>query len=191
MASKKAQEPLQVTVRPLTPELWPALEDLFSTQGPVGRCWCMYWRTGSQYRRRPPEQNRDDFRRVVEAGPPPGLLAFAGDLAVGWCQLTPRQALPWLERSPSLKPVDDAPVWSISCFYARKGYRRKGVTLALIRAAIEAARAAGAPALEAYPLDASLSPSSTSTGYVSTFQRLGFKEVARRTAPRPVMRLEL
>jgi GNAT superfamily N-acetyltransferase len=119
------------------------------------------------------------------------LVALDGDLAVGWCQLTPRDQLPWLDRTWRLKRVDDAPVWSLSCFYIRKGYRKKGVTSALIEAAIETARRAGAPALEAYPLDADLTPSSSHTGYVSTFARAGFKVVARHVPPRPIMRYEL
>jgi GNAT superfamily N-acetyltransferase len=127
----------------------------------------------------------------VKNGPPPGLLAFDGDRAVGWCQLTPRDALPWLDRTWRLKRVDDLPVWSLSCFYVRIGYRRKGVTSALIAAAIKAAKRSHAPALEAYPLDASKSPSATSTGYATTFARAGFKTVASPTAPRPIMRLDL
>jgi GNAT superfamily N-acetyltransferase len=118
------------------------------------------------------------------------LLAFAGDLAVGWCQLTPRDALPWLDRTWRLKRVDELPVWSISCFYIRKGYRKKGVTSALIAAALEAAKRAGALAVEAYPLDADLTPSASHTGYVSTFERLGFKIVTRHVPPRPIMRYD-
>src|SRR6516225_4462687 len=75
------------------------------------------------------------------------------------------------------KRVDDAPVWSLSCFYVRKGYRRKGVAETVIGAALSAARCAKAPALEAYPLDAELTPSASSTGYASTFSRAGFKTV--------------
>ena len=127
----------------------------------------------------------------MKRGPPPGLLAFDGNLAVGWCQLTPRDALPWLDRTWRLKRVDDGPVWSLSCFYVRKGYRRRGVASALIAAAVRAAQRAKAPALEAYPLDAELTPSSTSTGYASTFARAGFKTVARRVPPRPIMRHDL
>jgi hypothetical protein len=54
--------------------------------------------------------------------------------------------------------------------------------------ALKTARDAGAPALEAYPLDADLTPSASSTGFVSTFERLGFEIVARHTPPRPIMR---
>jgi GNAT superfamily N-acetyltransferase len=151
----------------------------------------MYWRIGAAYREQPGEANRKAFRHIVESGPPPGLLAFDGDVPVGWCQLTPRDSLPWLDRTWRLRRVDDAPVWSISCFYVRKGYRRQGVTAALIAAAVEAAKREGAPALEAYPLDANLTPSASGTGYVSTFLRAGFQIVARRDPARPILRHDL
>ncbi len=115
---------MKLTIRPLMPDLWPALEDLFGENGACNGCWCMYWRIGSAYRQRPREKNKAAFREVVKRGPPPGLLAFDGDVAVGWCQLTPRDALPWLDRAWRLtcacgpgagKRVDDAPVWSLSC----------------------------------------------------------------------------
>jgi GNAT superfamily N-acetyltransferase len=177
-------------IRPLTLDLWAAFDDLFGEHGAVGGCWCMYWRIGNEYRKRPHDANKADFYELVRKGPPPGLLAFKNDLAVGWCQLTPRDALPWLDQTWRLKRVDDVPVWSLSCFYVRKGYRRHGVASALITAALDVAKCAGAPALEAYPLDASLTPSASSTGYISTFKRLGFRIVAQRVPPRPIMRYE-
>jgi hypothetical protein len=85
---------MKLTIQPLTPELWPALEDLFGEHGAVNGCWCMYWRIGNDYRKRPPEANKAAFCELVKCGPTPGLLALDGDLAVGWCQLTPREALP-------------------------------------------------------------------------------------------------
>lgn len=181
---------MKFSVHPLTPGRLSALEDLFGEQGPVSRCWCMYWRIGYNYRKRSREANKAEFYDLVKNGPPPGLLAFSGDLCVGWCQLTPRAALPWLDRTWRLKRVDDIPVWSLSCFYIRKGWRRKCVTSALIAAALDTARRAGVPALEAYPLDADLTPSTSHTGYLSTFRRAGFKIVARHVPPRPIMRYD-
>lgn len=182
---------VKLTVRPLTPDLWPALEDLFGQNGACNGCWCMYWRIGNAYRKRPREENKGAFEEVVRRGPPPGLLALDGALAVGWCQLTPRSALPWLDRTWRLKRVDDLPVWSLSCLYVRKGYRRQGVTSALITAALQVAKRAKAPALEAYPFDADVSPSASGTGYASTFARAGFRTVARRAPARPIMRHDL
>jgi GNAT superfamily N-acetyltransferase len=182
---------MKLTIRPLTPDQWAALENLFGENGACNGCWCMYWRIGSAYRRRPREQNKAAFREVVQRGPPPGLLAFDRDVAVGWCQLTPRAALPWLDRPWRLRRVDDLPVWSLSCLYVRKGHRRQGVTTALIAAALQAAKRANAPALEAYPFDADVSPSASGTGYASTFARAEFRTVARRAPPRPIMRHDL
>jgi len=126
------------------------------------------------------------FYLLVKEGPPPGLLAFDGETVVGWCQLSSRDALRWLDRTPDLKRVDDLPVWCISCLYVRKGYRKQGVTSALIREALNVARNAGVP--EAYPLDGDLTSSSSFTGFASTFLKLGFKSVARRAPLRPIMR---
>jgi GNAT superfamily N-acetyltransferase len=148
----------------------------------------MYWRIGAAYRKLPRVQNKAAFREIVKRGPPPGLVAFDGDVAVGWCQLTPRDALPGLDRVWRLQRVDQIPVWSISCFYVRIGYRRQGVTSALISAALKVAKRAGAAAVEAYPLDADKTPSSSWTGYATTFKRAGFKVVARHVPARPIMR---
>lgn len=180
-----------VQVQLLTPEHWTALEPLFTSVATASRCWCMYFRIGPQYRQRSAEQNRDEFHALVDAGPPPGLVAFEGGSAVGWLQLTPRDAIPAMDRIVRLKRVDDVPVWAISCFLVRRGHRRQGVSRALLDAAITRARDAGIPALEAYPLDGAVSPSATSTGYASTFARAGFVEIARRSPERPIMRLEL
>ena len=87
--------------------------------------------------------------------------------------------------------MDEVPVWSISCFYIRKGHRRRGITAVLIDAAIGAARRGRARALEAYPLDAEVTRSTSFTGYVSTFLRAGFVVVARRAATQPILRLDL
>src|SRR5437867_1424692 len=182
---------MKLIIRPLTHDLWAALEDLFAESGPCSRCWCMYWRVGCAERHRPPGRNKAAFREVVKRGPPPGLLAFDGDLAVGWCQLTPREAVPWLDRVWRLRRVDEIAVWSLSCLYVRKRYRKQNITTALVSAALKAAKRAGAPALEAYPFDAAVSPSASGTGYASTFARAGFKTIARRTPARPIMRYNL
>ena len=183
---------MKLTIRPVTPDLWLALEDLFGKWGASNGCWCMYWRLGGAYRGRS-EENKETLRRFVTRGPPPGLLAFDGDLPVGWCQLTPRDALPWLDRMWWFQRVDDLPVWSISCFFVRRDYRRQGIMTELIAAAVKTAKRAGASALEAYPIDTSASKTSSNifVGTASTFARADFVEVARRAPARPIMRHDL
>src|SRR5690242_14449929 len=113
---------MKLTVRPLTPDLWPQLEELFGPVGACNGCWCMYWRIGSAYNKLPREKNKASFKAVVKKGPPPGILAFAGDLCVGWAQVTPRASLAKLGNSRFTQAVDDKPVWAVSCFYVRKGW---------------------------------------------------------------------
>src|SRR5215471_7784231 len=166
---------MKLTIRPVTPDLWPALENLFGKWGASNGCWCMYWRLGGAYRGRR-EENKATLRKIVRRGPSPGLLAFDGDLPVGWCQR-----------------VDDLPVWSISCFFVRRDYRRQGIMTQLVAAAVKTAKRGKASALEAYPIDTSTSKSSSNifVGTASTFARVGFKEVARRAPGRPIMRHDL
>ena len=183
-----SNQTMEFKVHPLTPDCWPALESLFDGRWPVSRCWCMYWRIGNEYRKRPGDINRQALHEIVLKGPSPGLLAFCNDTPVGWCQVTPRNALPWLDRTWRLKRIDDLPVWSLSCFFVRKDLRRSGVASSLISSALEVARLGGAPALEAYPLDAKLTPSASHTGFLSTYLRNGFKIVARHVLPRPIVR---
>lgn len=181
---------MDLAISPVTAELWPALEELFGRAGASNGCWCMYWRIGPAYRGRPREDNKRDLEQLARSPRPPGLLAFDGGLAVGWCELGPRADLGWLARGRYLRPVDDLPVWSVPCFYVRRSHRRQGVMGALIDAAVAAAAAAGAPALEAYPVDTAV-PGHTGNlfmGVASAFPRRGFQVVARRQPDRPVMR---
>jgi GNAT superfamily N-acetyltransferase len=184
---------MKLTIRPVTPDLWPALEDLFGKSGASNGCWCMYWRLGGAYRDKPRGANKEALRQIVKHGPPPGLLAFDEDLPVGWCQLTPRDALPWLDRMWWFQRVDDEVVWSISCFFVRKSHRRQGVMTQLIAAAVKTAKRARKSALEAYPIDTGVPKSSSNVfvGMASTFARAGFRIVARRSAARPIMRHNL
>jgi GNAT superfamily N-acetyltransferase len=184
---------MDLTFSPVTADRWPALEDLFGRAGASNGCWCMYWRLGPRYRDRPREQNKRDLEQLTASDQPPGLLAFDGGVAVGWCELAPRHTLEWLASGRYFPPVDDLPVWSVPCFYVRRTHRGRGVMDALIEAATEVAASAGAPALEAYPVDTSV-PGHTGNlfcGVASTFARHGFQVVARRQAYRPVMRKDL
>jgi GNAT superfamily N-acetyltransferase len=181
---------MNLTFRPLGPQQWPALEDLFGRAGASNGCWCMYWRIGPRYRERPRDRNKRDLQELASSERAPGLLAFDGDVAVGWCELAPRADLEWLAQSRFTPPVDELPVWSIPCFYTRRSHRGAGVSAGLVEAAVRVVAAAGAPALEAYPVDTAV-PRHTGNlfpGIASTFARHGFTVVARPRPDRPIMR---
>ncbi|MER8749394.1 GNAT family N-acetyltransferase [Mesorhizobium sp. M1050] len=166
--------------------------DLFSVSGPVGRCWCMYGKIGPAYRQRLPDENRRAFQQSALSGDvPQGLLAFDGEMTVGWCQITPVEAVPYLKTRWTGAEDRREKTWFISCFYVRKGHRRRGITRVLIKVSIAHARRHGAEAIEAMPLDGSKSPSATGSGYVSTFESAGFQAIAHRDAAHPLMRLSL
>ena len=179
-----------LTIKPLGPHEWPALEDLFGRAGASNGCWCMYWRIGPRYHERPRAENKNELKELASPELAPGLLAFDGGVPVGWCELAPRADLKWLAQSRYFPPVDDLPVWSIPCFYIRRTHRGQGVTGALIEAAAQASAEAGAPALEAYPVDTA-TPGHTGNlfrGVASTFAKHGFVVVARPKPDRPIMR---
>ena len=105
----------RLRVVPLTPERWDDFVKLFGPRGACGGCWCMSPRqTASEYEKKKGPANRRAMRRLVHSGKrPPGLLAYLGREAVGWCSIEPREVFGRLERSRILAPVDDKPV--ISC----------------------------------------------------------------------------
>ena len=88
---------------PLTSARWPAFEKLFGPRGACAGCWCMFWRLKrSVFIQQKGEGNRRAIQRLVKAGDVPGILAFAGKEAVGWCAVSPRETYSALERSRAM-----------------------------------------------------------------------------------------
>lgn len=188
-------EPAAISFRPATAERWRDVEALFGDKGACGGCWCMTWRrTPAEFTANKGAGNRKALRVLVESATPPGLLAYAGDEPVGWCALAPREEYPRLARSRVLAPVDDQPVWSVTCFFVTRAHRRTGLSRRLLAAAVEQARTLGARIVEGYPSEpySERMPDAFAwTGMASTFRAVGFVEAARRSKARPVMRLVL
>ena len=182
----------ELTFKPVTISEWSDLESLFEEQaGPQQGCWCMYWRIRrSECQKQFGEGNKQALKEIVESGRVPGILAYDGGRPIGWCSVAPREEFPVLDRSPTLKRVDDQPVWSIVCFFVSKPQRRKGLTNTLLQAAIEYAREHGARIIEAYPLiteNTKYLAIERHTGVKSTLAKAGFVEAIRRSKRRPIM----
>lgn len=179
-------------IRPLTAARWPDLERLFGPNGACGGCWCMWWRSShSDYEKKKGPANKRAFKKIVTSGAIPGLLAYDGHEPVAWCSVQPREAFPRLDRSRILQPVDDRPVWSVTCLYIAKGYRKQGLSRRLLEAAVDQARERGARIIEGYPVDPKKGQTAdvfVFTGIASAYRQAGFKEVARRSPTRPIMR---
>jgi GNAT superfamily N-acetyltransferase len=184
-------EDLDLSFHPLTQKLWRDFELLFGRNGACGGCWCMYWKLrGKEFSANTGDNARQMQKAVVDAKIVPGLLAYSEGYPVGWIAVEPRSAYPKLAHSRILKPVDDQPVWSITCFFVEKKHRRKGITVELLKAAIEHVKKQGGKIVEGYPVDASQNQADAFiyTGMASAFKKAGFMEVARNSPTRPVFR---
>ncbi len=177
---------------PVTPERWSDLEELFGERGACAGCWCMYWRKPhAAWVRDKGRPNRASLRALIKKGPPPGILAYDGDRAVGWCAVAPRTEYVALSRSRVLKPLDDTPVWSVSCFFIDRRYRRQGVSLHLLQAAIEFVKTRGGRVLEGYPVSpkkGAMADAFAWNGTLSAFLKAGFREMPRWSESRPIVR---
>jgi len=177
---------------PLTVERWTDFEKLFGKTGACGGCWCMWWRLKrSEFEHQKGEGNRKAMKKIVDSAEIPGILAYAKGQAVAWCSVAPRETYPLLERSRTLKRVDDKPVWSIVCFFTAKPFRGKGIMSRLLKATIEYVSKHGGKIVEAYPVEPKegrMPDAFAYTGLASTFRKAGFVEVARRSEKRPIMR---
>ena len=168
-------------ILPATLDRWDDVKELLGEYGEAG-CWCQPWR-GFDTKALAGGNSREQLmHEQIESGPPaPGYLAYLDGLPVGWTGVSVRPHTPRLVNSRTLPAIDDLPVWSIGCFRIRPGYRRRGVARALLEGVVEAARSAGAPGVEAYPIDPEGRRVEVGAGYVgiaSMFDAAGFRRVA-------------
>jgi GNAT superfamily N-acetyltransferase len=181
-----------IEFHPLSLERWPDFEQLFGPRGACAGCWCMYWKqTGKEFDAGKGEPNHFSMQARLARGEVPGLLAYVDGVPAGWIAVEPRRAYPRLARSRVLAPLDHEPVWSVPCFFVAKNFRRRGLSVALLKAAIEHVARQGGSILEGYPVepaDGQAPPVFIYTGVPSAFRQAGFREVARRSPTRPIMR---
>ncbi len=192
---RAARPAAALRIVPATAERWTDLTALFGSRGACGGCWCMWARRpAAEYKAGLGERNRRALRRRVDASPAPGLLAYAGDVAVGWVAVGPRAEFVRLETSRVLAPPDEATVWSVPCLFVASSHRGRGVSVALLRAAADFAARHGARVIEGYPVDTRGRRQPAAFvwwGTTGAFRAAGFREVLRRSATRPIVRRAL
>ncbi|HWT95444.1 MAG TPA: GNAT family N-acetyltransferase [Solirubrobacteraceae bacterium] len=184
---------------------WEDLATIFGTRGQGSRCLCQ------RYKLRPKEsfgafgveERAHRLRTQTACGAPDaeatsGLVAYLDGEPAGWCAVEPRPAYAGLVRHSRVvwdgrdEDKADESVWAITCLFARAGFRRRGVSRALARAAVDHARACGARAVEAYPITTKdVIAEELHVGTPSVFADAGLVEVGAPTRRRVVMRLDL
>jgi GNAT superfamily N-acetyltransferase len=181
----------ELSFHPLKRNLWTDLEELFGPNGACAGCWCMYWKLrGKAYEEARGSETRQMHKSIVDSGVVTGLMAYLHGEVVGWVAVEPRSAYEKLAYSRALKPVDEKPVWSVTCFFVAKKFRRQGITVGLLKASVEHVRRQGGKIVEGYPVDTqkNMPAPFVYTGTASAFEQAGFKEVARHAPTRPIFR---
>jgi GNAT superfamily N-acetyltransferase len=174
---------------------------MFAPKNPESSvCWCLSWRLPSKENRSLLGPARaEKVRELCARELAPGVLAHLDGEVAGWAGVAPRSDLHPFAHSRKIPHIDDLPVWSIWCLRVRPGFRKHGVTSALIEGAVDYARASGAPAVESYPVDNGdqrVDPTMAFVGTRAMFERAGFTKAADTDSiaggfPRILMRLPL
>jgi len=193
-------------VVPANEASWEDLQAILGTRGYASDCQCQRfkirgteWDSGSVLLVERAHRLREQTRcGQPDARTTSGLVAYLDTEPVGWCAVEPRTAyvrlgrVPWAGRAED--KTDDG-VWAVTCFVVRTGFRRRGVTYALARAAVDFARQRGARAIEGYPMITEPGQEITwgefHVGSRSIFAAAGFAEVSHPTLRRVVMRIDL
>ncbi|MCQ1946554.1 GNAT family N-acetyltransferase [Arthrobacter sp. zg-Y1116] len=171
-----------IEVHPATADRFDDVAAVLAPKSPDAQaCWCLSYRLPtSEFRALAGADQQGRLRRYAEEGTPPGVVAYVDGEAAGWCSVSPRASHHRLRSSRIIPAVDDVPVWSVVCLVIRPQFRRQGLARHLLHGAVDYARSAGAPALEAYPIDAAGGRISSSLAYVGTtalFEAAGFERV--------------
>jgi GNAT superfamily N-acetyltransferase len=196
-----------ITVVPANRASWEDLQTVFGTRGTAAICQCQRFKLQPKesFRSFPAEERAFRLREQTNVGHPDsrttsGLVAYLDGEPVAWCAVEPRTAytgllrvyrVPWVGRS---EDKNDDSVWSVTCFFVRAGYRRRGITYVLAQAAVDFARERGARALEGYPMITQPGQeviwNEVLVGTRSIFAAAGFSEVSQPTLRRVVMRID-
>jgi GNAT superfamily N-acetyltransferase len=195
---------MTISVVPANEASWEDLRTIFGTRGTAARCQCQRFklRRRESFGGFPAEERADRLREQTDCGhpgpgPTSGLVAYLDGEPVGWCAVEPRTAyegllrnnrVPWTDRA---EDKSDDSVWAVTCLLTRAGYRKRGISRALARAAVDFARERGARAIEGYPINTKdVILEELLVGTVATFAAAGFTEVSRPTLRRVVMRID-
>jgi GNAT superfamily N-acetyltransferase len=201
----EASMPGDLRIAPANEASWKDLRQIFGTRGDPSRCFCQRYKMapGESWASVGAEELAARLREQTECGNPrsastSGLVAFLDGEPAGWCAVEPRPAYPRMLRSMRVpwdgrsEDKDDESVWAVTCFVTRAGFRKRGITHALARAAVEHARERGVRALEGYPITTKdVILSELHVGTIGAFEASGFTEVGRPTPRRAVMRIDL
>lgn len=182
-----------LTFEPLSKNNWNKFVELFGTKGACGNCWCMSFRLNKNDfdKGKVNEGNKNAMKQLVWDNRPTGLLGFYKDKPIAWCAFAPREDFLKLEKSRVHKRIDAKPVWSVPCTFIAKDFRRKGVSVLLLKGLVKYAKKKGIKIIEAYPTiptQEKLPDAFAWIGLYKSFEKAGFEIVDRQSKNRPTVR---
>lgn len=183
----------QLTFEPLSKRNWDKFVQLFGSRGACSNCWCMSFRRNKSdfMEGKLNEGNKNQMKKLVWENKPTGILGFYNEQAIAWCAFAPREVYVKIENSRVHKRIDDKPVWSIPCFFIDKNFRRKGVSVAMLKAIINYAKEKKIPVIEAYPTiptQEKLPDTFAWIGLYKSFEKAGFEIADHTSKSRPMVR---
>ena len=113
-------------------------------------------------------------------------------MPIGWCSVSPRETFLGLEKSRLFKRFDSNPVWSVTCLFIRKDFRRDGLSSTLIKTACNNAFNQGAETIEAYPIipkKDKMPDVFAWVGFTKAYKNAGFEVIDQPSETRLIMRL--
>jgi GNAT superfamily N-acetyltransferase len=193
-----------ISVVPANEASWEDLQTIFGTRGAASWCQCQRYklRPREAFRNFPVAERAHRLRLQTDCGHPEshstsGLVAYLDGEPVGWCAVEPRPAYEGLVRNARVpwegreEDKGDDSVWAVTCLLTRAGFRKRGVSRALARAALDFARERGARALEGYPMTTKdVITEELHVGTEDVFAGAGFAQVSRPTLRRVVVRID-
>jgi GNAT superfamily N-acetyltransferase len=183
---------MNLTAYSLDISRWEDFERLLGEKGGCGGCWCMSWRLKkSEFEKQKGELNKLNMKYLVENQEDIGVIVYIDGNPIGWCASAPREKFVRLEGSRILKRIDNEPVWSITCLFLSKSFRRQGLSVEVIKAAINYCKFKGANIIEAYPVvpyDTKMPDPFLWTGIPASFEKAGFMIVEKRSKWKWMMR---
>jgi len=172
---------------------WNMFVTLFGEKGACGNCWCMYYRLSKSdfITGKVGNGNKRAMKKIIWGNKPVGLLGLLDGYPVAWCAFAPREDFIKLEKSRVHKRIDNKDVWSIPCLFIDKNNRRSGISVLLLKGAIDYAKQNGIKIIEAYPIlptQEKIPDSFAWFGLYKSFQRAGFEIVDNTSKSRPMVR---
>ena len=189
-----------ITTEVATTPRWDDVQHALTGGGDGASCQCIWpVLSNKDWNETTKEQRTEMLRAEIDAGPPPGIVAYVDGEAAGWIRIGPRTAQARVPRTRIIaaateETFDDGSVWAVTCFVVRREHRGQGINFALLQAGIEYAKSSGARLIEGYPVDTGGEKMRTNDlfhGTLGTYLSAGFEKKTEMKPGRALVALDL